>query len=275
MRANINGRCAIALTLMAAATLLVVRVPAQQVIEPTIGQPGKDAVWVPTSPDMVEKMLDMAQVTPADLLIDLGSGDGRMVIAAAKRGARAVGVEYNADLVELSRRRAREANVADKATFVQEDMFEADISKATVLALFLLPEHLARLRNKFLALPPGTRIVVNTYGIPEWEPDAKEVLVGECSSWCTSMLYIVPARVAGVWQLPFGELTLTQQFQMVSGTLSSNGRTTPLVNGRIRGERITFSVAGLEYIGDVKGERIEGNRGSGADRQSWTANRKP
>jgi hypothetical protein len=89
------------------------------------------------------------------------------------------------------------------------------------------------------------------------------------------MLYIVPARVAGVWQLPFGELTLIQQFQMVSGTLSSSGRTTPLVNGRIRGERITFSVAGLEYIGDVKGQRIEGNRGSGADRQSWTANRKP
>jgi SAM-dependent methyltransferase len=275
MRTTVNGPCAIALPLIAAATLLAVRISAQQSVEPTIGQPGKDAVWVPTSPDMMEKMLDMAQVTPEDLLIDLGSGDGRMAIAAAKRGARAVGVEYNPDLVELSRRRAREADVADKATFVQGDMFEADISKATVLALFLLPENLERLRDKFLSLPPGTRIVLNTYGIPGWEPDAIEVLVGECSSWCTSMLHIVPAPVAGVWQLPFGELTLIQQFQMISGTLSSGGRTTPLGSGRLRGDRITFSVAGVEYTGHAKGDRIEGNRGSGGNRQSWTATRRP
>ena len=275
MRTTVNDSCAIVLPLIAAATLLAVRISAQQSVEPTIGQPGKDAIWVPTSPDMVEKMLDMAQVTPEDLLIDLGSGDGRMIIAAAKRGARAVGVEYDPDLVELSRRRAREADVADKATFVQGDMFEADISKATVLALFLLPQNLERLRDKFMSLPPGTRIVLNTYGIPGWEPDAKEVLVGECSSWCMSMLHIVPAPVAGVWQLPFGELTLIQQFQMVSGTLSSGGRTTPLGSGRLRGDRITFSVEGAEYTGHAKGDRIEGNRDSGGNRQSWTATRRP
>ncbi len=275
MRTTVNDSCAIVLPLIAAATLLAVRISAQQLVEPTIGQPGKDAIWVPTSPDMVEKMLDMAQVTPEDLLIDLGSGDGRMVIAAAKRGARAVGVEYDPDLVELSRRRAREADVADKANFVQGDMFEADISKATVLALFLLPQNLERLRDKFLSLPPGTRIVLNTYGIPGWEPDAKEVLVGECSNFCTSMLHIVPAPVAGVWQLPFGELTLIQQFQMISGTLSSGGRTNPLGSGRLRGDRITFSVAGAEYTGHAKGDRIEGNRDSGGNRQSWTATRRP
>jgi SAM-dependent methyltransferase len=224
---------------------------------------------------MVEKMLDMAQVTAKDFVIDLGSGDGRNVIAAAKRGARALGVEYNADLVALSRQRARDAGVAEKATFVQGDMYEADISKATVLALFLLPENLERLRDKCLALPPGTRIVLNTFSIPGWEPDAKDVIVGDCSSWCMSLLYIVPAHVAGVWQLPSGELTLTQQFQIVSGTLSAGGRTTPIDNGRIHGDRITFSVAGVEYVGKAQRNRIEGSTSSGATRQSWTATRKP
>jgi SAM-dependent methyltransferase len=275
MKTNFNGHPrAITLSLIAAATLLAGGAPAQQIVEPTVGQPGKDAVWVPTSAEMVEKMLDMAQVTPQDLVVDLGSGDGRTVIAAAKRGARALGVEYNNDLVELSRLRAREAGVADRATFVQGDMFEADISRATVLALFLLPDNLERLRDKFLALPPGTRIVLNTLDIPEWEPDDREVLVGNCVSWCTSLLHIVPAQVAGVWQLPFGELTLTQRFQMVSGTLSSAGRATPLTSVRVRGDRITFAVADVEYAGRVKGDRIEGNTGAGGTAKSWTATRR-
>ena len=154
-------------------------------------------------------------------------------------------------------------------------MFEADISKATVLALFLLPENLDRLRDKFLALPPGTRIVLNTLGIPGWEPDAREVLVGDCASWCTALLHIVPARVAGVWQLPSGELTLAQQIQMVSGTLSSGGTTAAVANGRLRGDRITFSVAGVEYTGRVTADRIEGTAGSGGNPRTWTATRRP
>jgi hypothetical protein len=253
--------------------LLAVDASAQRTSEPTVGQPGKDAVWVPTTAQMVEKMLDMAQVTPKDFVIDLGSGDGRMVIAAAKRGARALGVEYNNDLVVLSQQRARDAGVANRAAFAQGDMFEADISKATVLALFLLPENLDRLKNKFMALPPGTRIVLNTLGIPGWEPDAREVLDGECESWCNSLLHIVPARVAGVWQLGTGELTLTQQFQMISGTLASGGRNAPVVNGRLRGDRIMFNVAGTEYTGRVNGERMEGSTTGGAQ-QTWTATRK-
>ena len=127
--------------------------------EPTPGQAGKDVVWVPTPPELVEKMLDMAKVTPQDIVMDLGSGDGRNVIAAAKRGARAIGFEFNPDMVALSRRLAQEAGVPDRATFVEGDMFEADISKATVLALFLLPSNLDKLAPKFLALKPGTRIV--------------------------------------------------------------------------------------------------------------------
>ena len=169
--------------------------PPQQGYEPKVGQPGKDSVWVPTSEALVEKMLDMAKVTADDVVMDLGSGDGRMVIAAAKRGARAIGVEFNPEMVKLSRQRAIEAGVADRATFVEGDMFAADISKATVLALFLLPENLERLEPKFRVLQPGTRIVVNTFGVPNWKPDATETLTGDCQSWCTAMLYRVPPRV--------------------------------------------------------------------------------
>ena len=180
------------LTVTLLALSLVVQAPAPQDFKPTSGQPGKDAVWVPTSPALVEKMLDVAKVTPDDYVIDLGSGDGRMVIAAAKRGARALGVEYNPDMVALSRRLAQEAGVSDRATFVQGDMFEADISKATVLALFLLPENLTRLEPKFRALRPGTRIVVNTLGIPGWKPDVTEEITENCSNWCVAMLYRIP-----------------------------------------------------------------------------------
>lgn len=167
---------------------------AQQGFKPEVGQPGKDSVWVPTSPELVEKMLDLAKVTADDFVIDLGSGDGRMVIAAAKRGARAMGVEFNAEMVKLSRQRAIEAGVAERTTFVEGDMFEADISKATVLALFLMPENLRRLEPKFRALPAGTRIVVNTFGIPDWKAEVTETVGDNCTSWCTAMLYRVPPR---------------------------------------------------------------------------------
>lgn len=167
---------------------------AQQIYKPEVGQQGKDVVWVPTSAELVEKMLDLAKVGPSDFVVDLGSGDGRNVIAAAKRGARALGVEYNPDMVTLSQRLAAEAGVSDKATFVQGDMFEADFSEATVLALFLLPDNLERLKPKFNKLKPGTRIVLNTFGVPGWKPDVTEQVQGECNSWCTALLYTLPAK---------------------------------------------------------------------------------
>jgi ubiquinone/menaquinone biosynthesis C-methylase UbiE len=180
----------LALLLSLAAALPIA---AEQDFKPESGQAGKDVVWVPTSPALVEKMLDLAQVTADDFVIDLGSGDGRMVIAAAKRGARALGVEFNPKMVQLARQLAHEAGVADRATFVEDDMFEVDLSKATVLALFLLPDNLRRLEPKFRAMPPGTRIVVNTFGIPDWNPDTTDTISEDCSSWCTAMLYRVPA----------------------------------------------------------------------------------
>jgi len=164
--------------------------------EPYEGQPGKDVVWVPTPQALVEKMLDMAKVTPRDYVIDLGSGDGRNVIAAARRGARALGVEYDPGLVALARRNAAAAGVAKRARFVRGDMYEADISKATVLALFLLPQNLEQLKPKFERLRPGTRIVSNGYEIPGWEPTEVGTSEGECGSWCTAYLYVVPRKAA-------------------------------------------------------------------------------
>jgi len=263
---------AVSLPILLAVSLVSSQVaqPPPKPYEPTIGMPGRDAVWVPTTPSMVAKMLDMAKVTKADLVVDLGSGDGRMIIAAARRGARARGVEFTPELVEHSRKLARDAGVADRATFVQGDMYVADISDATVLALFLLPENLDKLKDKFLALKPGSRIVLNTYKIPGWEPDVSETITGDCSSWCTSMLHIVPARVAGAWKLPSGQLTLSQSFQMLSGELVAATATTPIADARMRGDEITFSLGNLKYTGRVDGNRMTGKRSDG---QAWTATR--
>jgi SAM-dependent methyltransferase len=170
--------------------------PAAEPDQPYVGQPGKDVVWVPTPPTLVDKMLDMAGVTARDHVMDLGSGDGRNIIAAAKRGARAVGFEFDKNLILLSRRRATEEGVAHLATFVEGDMFEADISQATVLALFLLPDNLLRLKPKFEKLRPGTRIVTNGYQISGWEPTEVGVAGGDCAPWCMAYLYVVPKSFA-------------------------------------------------------------------------------
>jgi SAM-dependent methyltransferase len=185
---------AVAIAMMAASSVTAQQAQKPPVYVPEVGQQGKDVVWVPTPPELVEKMLDLAKITPRDYVVDLGSGDGRNVIAAAKRGARALGVEYNPDMVALSQRLAAEAGVADKAKFVQGDMFEADFSEATVLAMFLLPDNLNRLKPKMEKLKPGTRIVLNTFGVPGWRPDVTERIEGTCSSWCTAMLYTLPAK---------------------------------------------------------------------------------
>jgi len=245
----------------------------KQRYEPVEGQPGKDVVWVPTPPVLVEKMLDMARVTPQDYVMDLGSGDGRNVIAAAKRGARGRGVEWNQDMVELSRRIAEQEGVADKAEFVQGDMYGADISQATVLALFLLTENLNKMVPKFLDLKPGSRIVVNGFEIDDWKADEIGRADGDCGSWCTAYLYIVPAKVAGAWRLPEGRLTLEQNFQEVTGTLTAGGKSTAVANGRLRGDQIRFSIRGTEYIGRVAGDTMSGELKGGAT-GAWTATRK-
>lgn len=241
---------------------------AQTPFEPTAGQPGKDVVWVPTPRELVEKMLDMADVTSRDFVMDLGSGDGRNIIAAARRGARALGVEYDPALVELSQRLAKDAGVADKASFVQGDMYEADVSRATVLALFLKPENLDRMQDKFLAMKSGTRIVLNTFPITDWDPDVTETLPPPCRTWCTAMLVIVPARVAGNWKLGDRELSLKQYFQVVRGTIG-----TQEVIGRLRGDQITLNAGDTAYAGRVIGDRIEGRATTAGKQTRWAATR--
>ena len=186
--------------LLTSATPLAQTPATQKPYEPTVGQEGKDAVWVPTSQPMVERMLDHAKVTPQDFVMDLGSGDGRTIIAAAKRGARGLGVEFNPELVEYSKRQAAAQGVGDKAMFAQGDMYAADISKANVMAMFLLTTNLDKLMPKFIDLRPGSRIVINGFSITGWTPDVTERAGGDCGSWCTVHLFYVPAKVGGTWQ---------------------------------------------------------------------------
>jgi SAM-dependent methyltransferase len=263
--------CLVATMLSVAAASAQQSATSQQEYRPTVGQAGKDAVWVPTSAALVEKMLDLAKVTPSDFVMDLGSGDGRNVIAAAKRGARGRGVEYNPDLVALSNRIAKSEGVADKASFVQGDMYAADISEATVLALFLLPQNLDKLSPKFLALKPGSRIVANTFGMTGWEPDVIEELQNDCVNWCKALLWIVPAPVEGTWKLASGELKLQQIFQRVSGTLTVNGAAQSIENGRLKGDQITFVADGATYEGRVSGDTITGTVTRSGKKDSWKA----
>jgi len=247
--------------------------PAAQ-YEPEVGQHGKDVVWVPTSQSLVDKMLDLARVTPRDYLIDLGSGDGRTVITAAKRGIRALGIEYNPDMVELSQRNATKEGVGEKAQFTKADLFETDFSKATVITMFLLPDINLKLRPKILDLKPGTRIVSNSFTMGEWDHDrsAKASEKEGCQSYCTAYLWIVPAKVAGTWNLPNGDLTLKQEFQKITGTLRTGGLETP-IKGQLSGDQISFKAGDAQYTGRVNGASIKGNVKAGSGNTEWNATR--
>jgi len=228
--------------------------------EPVSGQAGKDVVWVPTPQATVDKMLEVTKVTPQDVVMDLGSGNGITVISAAKRGATAVGVEFNPDMVALSRRLAAQAGVTGKATFVEGDLFEADLSKATVITLFLLPDINERLRPKLLDLKPGTRIASNSFDMGDWQPDIRATSEG-CQSWCTVLSWVVPAKVDGSWSLGQDTLALTQHYQMLSGTLGK----TPITAATMSGDAITFTAGTRVYSGRVSGDRMTGD--------GWSASR--
>ena len=244
--------------------------PAKPDYEPRVGQAGKDVVWVPTPQALVDKMLDMAKVTPSDYVIDLGSGDGRTVITAAKRGVRAHGIEYNPDMVELSKRNAAQEGVGDKATFAKADLYESDFSQASVITMFLLPSINLKLRPKILDLKPGTRIVSNSFTMGDWNPDETYTITEDCTTWCTALLWIVPAKVAGHWQLADGELTLTQTFQQVTGTVKTGSNVSVIKNGKLNGDEISFNAGESDYTGRISGDTITGVSKSGAN---WKATR--
>ena len=242
-----------ALTFTASVALAQGTATGQKPFEPQVGQAGKDVVWVPTPQAVVDKMLDMAKLTKDDIHYDLGSGDGRTVITAAKRGARAFGIEYNPDMVTLSQNNAKAAAVADRATFVKADLFETDFSKATVVTMFLLPSINMKLRPKILDMKPGTRIASNTFTMEDWQADETATVTDGCSSsWCTALFWIVPAQVAGTWNTPSGALTLTQNFQMLSGTLGAQA-----VQGRLRGNEIELTAGTAKWTGVVDGNTIK------------------
>jgi SAM-dependent methyltransferase len=248
---------------------LLSQTPAQQKpYEPMVGQAGKDVVWVPTPEPLVEKMLDMAKVTADDVVMDLGSGEGRIVIAAARRGARAIGVEYNPDLVELSKRNAAAAGVSARASFVHGDIFETDLRQATVITMFLLPSLNVKLRPKLLELPPGTRLVSNSFAMEEWQADERQTFP-DCVSWCSALLWIVPAKIEGEWETPRGTMMLAQKFQTFVGTLGP----AVITQGKLRGSEISFTMGETNYAGRVEGSlmRLGASDGSGA---AWTARRR-
>ena len=238
--------------------------------EPRVGQAGKDVVWVPTPDELVEKMLDLANVTASDYVIDLGSGDGRTVITAAKRGAQAHGIEYNPEMVELSKRNAAIEKISARATFAKEDLFESDFSKATVITMFLLPQINLKLRPKLLDLKPGTRIVSNSFTMGEWQEDESASTDDNCTGWCTALLWIVPAKVEGVWQLAQGELTLKQSYQFISGSLKSGNEITPIAAGKLKGGHILFNAGGVLFVGEVNGNTMQGTVSTGG---RWSAAR--
>lgn len=239
--------------------------------QPRVGQAGKDVVWVPTPQTLVDKMLEIAEVTPDDYVIDLGSGDGRTVISAAKLGAKALGVEYNPDMVLLSKKNAAEEGVSDKAEFIEADLFETDLSEATVITMFLLPDINLKLRPKLLELKPGTRIVSNTFTMQEWTADKTVRVEEDCTGWCTALLWIVPANVEGTWSMGNGILDLKQEFQIVSGTYTTNGKSVPVENGRLKGNELTFNADEMLYKGIVNGNSIAGNIISNDNTLKWTA----
>jgi len=262
----------IVFAIAAAASTALVAQTAQQTVqkpfEPVVGQAGKDVVWVPTPQPLVEKMLDMAKVTPKDFVVDLGSGDGRTVITAAKRGATALGIEFNPNMVALSRKNAADAGVAKTATFQEGDLFETDFSKADVVTMFLLPGINLKLRPTILNMKPGTRIVTNTFTMDDWEEDAKETVEKDCTTWCTALLWIVPAKVEGTWTVGSETLTLQQKYQMLTGTLG-----TAAVTGRLRGNEVTLTAGNTTYKGQVNGNAMSGTT-TGGRNGNWSATKK-
>lgn len=250
-----------------------------QVYQPTVGQEGKDVIWVPTPEELIKAMLDMAKVTPNDYLIDLGSGDGRIVIAAAKRGVKAMGVEYNPEMVALSKANAEKEGVSAKASFIRADIFETDFSQATVLTMYLLPSLNMKLRDKILGMKPGTRVVSHAFNMEDWEPDQTASVEER-----TAYLWIVPAKVGGTWdvQTPAGagELTLKQEFQKIKeATLKISGKNVPVRDVKLDGARISFSTGDAKqpttYSGRVTGGTIDGTAKTGTDPAAkWSAKRR-
>lgn len=248
---------------------------------PQVGQAGKDVIWVPTPPELVEKMLQMARTTPNDFVIDLGSGDGRIAIAAAKKfGARSMGVEFNPNMVALSNREAQRQGVADRVKFLNADIFQTDFSQATVITMYLLPDLNLRLQPKILGLKPGTRVVSHQFNMGEWQPDETVNIDNRLAH-----LWIVPAKAGGTWSLRIEgsaqerPLTLRQSFQMLTGRLNGANAALAISDGKLLGDQISFAVTEgsvrRNFSGHVQGNTMGGTvRSTGSPDTGWSASRR-
>ncbi len=256
--------------------------PANEAYKPQRGQAGKDVIWIPSPDALVTRMLRLGAITPRDYVIDLGSGDGKIVIAAAREfGAQGKGIEYNPNLVDLSRQRAEAAGVAERAEFEKADIFESDFSRATVITMYLLPHLNLKLRHRILALKPGTRVISHEFRMGRWAPDETS-RVGTASVH----LWLVPANVGGEWELTFPQrsgpisvtMNFTQTFQNFMGDVVFREFSTGVREPKVAGDRVHFSLTdedGLlrRFEGQVAGNRITGSVFEGATRAPFTARR--
>ncbi len=234
-----------------------------RIYKPSVGQPGKDVVWVPTPDELVQRMLAMAKVTPKDIVYDLGAGDGKIAIAAAKLGARAVGIEYNPDMARLAQCYVEAEGLAGKAKIIQGDIFKEDFSRATVVTMYLLPELNLRLRPTILNMRPGTRVTSHQFTMGDWEADETAEI-----DYRTAYLWIVPARVEGDWSFRDASgqqfiVALMQKYQKISGDVTVGGRKQPLVGATLRGDEIRFAFNDDKGVtrtltGTVRGDEING-----------------
>jgi hypothetical protein len=262
--------------LAAAALLLAQPAWAQQKYEPQVGQSGKDVIWVPTPDEVVERMLTMAQLGPNDIHFDLGAGDGKIAIAAAKKGARATGIEYNPDMAKYANAQAEKAG---KAIIRQADIFVTDFSQATVITLYLLPALNMKLRPQILSMRPGTRVVSHSFTMEDWEADEISSIDGR-----RAYFWVVPANVMGNWNLEAGsqktDLTFEQTFQKINGTVSMGAVHAGLRDARLRGFNINFAYVDpqgvrRDFTGRVNGPRMEGTFTDEKGQQGrWSASKK-
>jgi hypothetical protein len=273
------------LALVALSFALTVSVPAAaqpaastKDFTPSVGQEGKDVIWVPTPQSLVDRMLQMADTKSTDFVIDLGAGDGRTVITAAKKfGARALGIEYNPDMVELAKHNAEKEGVAGRAQFIRADIFQTDFTQATVLTLYLLPSLNVKLRPTILNMKPGTRVVSHAFTMDDWQPDQVESSEGR-----TAYMWIVPAKAGGTWRVevaggPRYEATFIQQYQNIAGSAKVDGKPVQFSNGKLRGDTVSFRIedAGTprDFTGRVSGERMEGTLKTASGETKWIATR--
>ena len=233
--------------------------------QPQRGQSGKDVIWIPTSPELVTRMLNMAKVTSQDIVYDLGAGDGIIAITAAKQfGARAYGIEYNPQMALHAQNNARAAGVADKVSIRQGDIFEEKFDEATVVTMYLLPHLNLKLRPTLLKMKPGTRILSHAFDMNEWEADEKV-----SNDYAHAFMWVVPSPVEGTWTLQEVDskaqvqLDIQQSFQRIGGSITERGRKTPLLGAQLRGDKIAFQYMGADQKLRSITAQVNGNRMNG------------